>query len=215
MAIIAYLRSDLRTDARLMLRERTAERFQDTDFDRWADQACALVAAATRCLRTTAVDSTSASQAGYDMPADCIGSWGITRLEISGVTLDKAPMEKAKSFLRAHYSGLDPDTAGTPKIWCPYGQKFYLVPKPSATGTNDITLYYSELPEAMAADATAMPVPTIYAPAVEKLMVARGLWLSGRRGEGQALEDQAMKLMMMLSGKQMPDSSEEASASAG
>ncbi len=215
MAIIAYLRSALRADARRMLQERTEERFLDADFDRWADESCAFVAAATRCLRTTTASSTSATQSAYDMPTDCIGSWAITRVEIAGVPLDKAPLEKAKGLLAAHYPGLSSTTAGTPKLWCPYGQKFYLVPPPSSTGSNDITVYYAELPEAMTADANAMPIPTIYGPVVEKLMVSRGLWLKGKRAEGQGLENEAIKLMMMVSGKQMADASEEANASAG
>jgi hypothetical protein len=199
----------MRDDARRLLQERSASRILDADLTRWANEGESIVAAATRCLRSTEDTAAVSGTDTYSVAVSALASWGVTRVDFNGVELDEVPWDRRRAQLDAAV----PVTANaTPQMWSPYGQSIVLTPPPDTTDT--IKQYFAHLPDAMSLDADTLTVPGTYGPLVVHWMVYKGLWILGKPEEAIAMLDRFFQLFQLLTNKQMADRAKEAANSA-
>lgn len=202
MATIAYTRTTLVSDVRLMLQERVAARFLDADLERWADEGIAFVAAATRSLRKAdvTVPSVSGGDGGYTIPTDCIGSWAIAEVHYDGEPLEVVAFDQRRKAVK---QGLSPTTSATPQFWSPFGDKIYLTPPPAVSG-DTITIFTPYLPSALSAGAPLL-LRQAYGPVVEDYMLHRAFMLNGQREEAHRSWGRFMFKLQAVMTKKMPD----------
>lgn len=208
MATIAYTRTTLVSDVRLLLQERTAARFQDADLERWADEGIAFVAAATRSLRKAdaTVTSVSAGDGSYDIPADSVGAWAISDVYYDGTPLEKTPFDRRRQRVE---QGLSPTTSATPKYWSPFGDKIYLTP-PNTVSGKTITMFTAYLPAALSAAGSPLPLRVAYGAVVEDYMLHRAFMLNGQREEANRAWGRCIFKLKTIFDKTMPDIDPEA-----
>jgi len=207
MATMTYLRSDLVSDVRLQLQERTEARFLNTDLYRWADEGIAFIAAATRCLRKKDETTTSVSggDGGYAIPSDCLGSWAISEVHYDDTPLKHVPFDNR---LEAVPQGVSPTTSATPLLWSPFGDKVYLTP-PNTVSGDTIAMFTAYLPSAVSA-AGPLPLRLAYGPVVEDYMLHRAFGLNGQREEANRAWGRFMFKLKAIFEKKMPDIDPEA-----
>jgi len=177
MAVLGWTVADIRTSARRLFQERTAQRIDDADILRWANEGAEFIAGATRSLRSSATASSVTAEDTYAIATSAIASWAITRVEYNGEKLEESPWEKKDEHIG---TGTDASASGTPKVWSPYGDG-YIVLTPPPDAANVIEQWFEHLPDAMVNDGDALPIANVYAPPLLQYILSQGLYLLGER----------------------------------
>ena len=188
-SILSYTRTLIITEAKRMLREKTAGgRFADADYERWVDLGCLAVARRTRCIRGSSVISAVSGRQNYSLSAysKALGTWAISRIDYEGAKLKgPIPWDRMEEHIP---EGKVLSSGGTPKYWCPYGTEFYVWPVPISSSPI-FKVWAAEMPYSMSASAvtlTMIGMEEWMGLAVEAFTAYRGHLLDGDLQRAQA-----------------------------
>lgn len=203
MSLIAYTRTQLVTQVRAQIQERTASMVTDAEIQRWLDIALLDVAASTHCLRATASAACSASQQMYTLSATCLGPWALTRVEYAGRKLECKSFDTIDEVL----GGSNLSSQGDPMHYFAYGRQIGLWPVP-AVNSAVLKYWYARHSESLSADAmsiTTLGFSLAHGPAIESYATARGLQFKGKLQEAQGALQAYQRDLSRADGKVMPD----------
>lgn len=183
---------------------------QDPNLVRWTapvltdvvNAAVANVAARTLCNLSSAAQSVTSGTAGYAIPSNCMGM-----RHIRAVYLDSKYLEPvAKERVHAHEVTGDEYASGYTR-WYAKNEKVYLTPTPTASGTNNLVMYFASKPTVLVVttdDATAIDLPAdllmamVYLGAAEVLQADQHFSASDR---SRALAEREMQRFIVSGGK--------------
>ncbi len=151
---------DLREDVRSRLNEVSQRFWQDSELDRWINQALTEVARRSETLQDRAEITTTANLQEFAMPVDTIRVYRVEWMPTSGTPIYPLEYRDFSSMDGAWYTSQDM-TTGTPALYSMWGYppnlKIILYPKPAEAGR--IRVFYYRLPATIASDIDTAEIP--------------------------------------------------------
>lgn len=154
--------ADLRTDVRNHVDENDPTFWQDSELDRWVNEALREVARRSETLQAVQSYTIEADRESYPCPEDMLRIYSVEYRQSQGTTLnlDYMRFNDLQDFSSRTNSG------GTPQWWSMWGfpgttdtDQLFIVPIPSETISDGLRVYYYRLPRELADDEDEADIP--------------------------------------------------------
>lgn len=139
----------------------------DADIIRWCNDAQQEIAIANDLLQVSATTTTTAGTQKYTIPSNLLI---LRSAKWQGVKLQGVSMEEADA-LTLSTSASSP--TGVPTTFWQFARQIYLWPIPSSSGTTDLTLYYTRIPNTLTATTDTPELPLQYHPRLVEYCIAQ------------------------------------------
>jgi hypothetical protein len=151
----------------------------------------------TRVLQSFAYTSTIQGQADYPMPADWLGSEKVFyNSAASGSAPNWRPLQATNleklGQENPNFLSTDSSMQGSPSKFYIIGSTLYLFPKPQASGSNDLFMFYESTAPALSVITDALAVDDSLYPGVRAYVLAK-LWKQDNELERAAEEMENFK----------------------
>jgi hypothetical protein len=154
-----------------------------TDILRWINQACIDIARKVECVQDHK-DTDSVSQDGsYILPTDMIR---LRRVTYDNKVLQFTTLDVADQDWGAR--DVPPGTIGTPQFYYIWNNNIYLYPVPSASGDQNLDIWYIRTPAVLINDDDVLEIPARYHELITRYCLARAKELD----EDQAVSNAVM-----------------------
>lgn len=147
--------SEIATRVKRQFGDEAGAQITDADIIRWINDAQREIAVANDLLQTTATTAAVVGQDQYSLPPDVLT---LRSVRFAGNKLKLLTAEEAATLI-----GTDNGTTqGTPTYYSTWGIKIDLYPAPASADPDDLQLYYTRQPAAVALVTDTPELPTQY-----------------------------------------------------
>lgn len=141
----------------------------DEDIIRWVNDAQQEILSQNRIFKGKATSSIVAGQYEYPFP-------DVPILDIQSIWVDGQKVEyRSFNEFEEYVIEADPNrtSSGTPTVWTEWAGSLVFYPTPSADGTDNVTIYYTQGPTEVSGLTDSLTVPDLYVPRVIEYCMAQ------------------------------------------
>jgi hypothetical protein len=168
---------------------------RDSDIVDWVNAATRDLVKYNNLNKIKATSLTVANQSDYDLP---VGVSGLSAVKYQGATLEYVSLDSANELFPER-DNPDNFPTGTPLYYWVYADKLTLYPAPNSV--EDLTLYYTVLPQAVDTDDDVPGVPVEYHNRIIDYCLAQAYELNGDLNASQIKMNQFTEGRREMSGK--------------
>lgn len=140
--------SDIFIAVKRQFGDESGVQLEDSDLLRWLNDAQNEINSENKVLKSTSTTPAVIGQGAYTFPSAQILQ--VESLHFNGVPVKNIPFAQAEDAL----IGVDPTAMGIPQFWYEWGGTFTFWPAPDTT--DNITLYYTKIPDDILPDYDAV-----------------------------------------------------------
>lgn len=180
--------SEIATRVKRQFGDEAGAQITDADIIRWCNDAQQEIAVNNDLLQVSATTATTAGTQKYTIPTNLLI---LRSAKWQGVKLQGLSMEEADALTLSTSSTNPP---GVPTTFWQFARQIYLWPIPATSGTTDLTLYYTRVPNTITVVGDTPELPLQYHPRLVEYCVAQAAELDDN------LQHYAMKMQQFKAG---------------
>lgn len=157
------------------------------DIIRWSNDAQVEIVRQTECLQIHAETDSIADDGSYDVPTDFIR---LRRVTYEGIPLHRTNLEDLDGSTRGAIA------EGTPTKYYLWGEKLFLHPVPTSSGSGVLDIYYLKRPDTLVASNDVPEIPVHLHEDIVRYCLARAKELDEEDGKAQeVMSDFSLRMM--------------------
>ena len=141
----------MREQVRNIFGDLTGAQITDSEINAWLNEALLKISGQSEFIGDHAETNVVANQRAYNLAPDTIK---IERVELDEVKLSKTTLQELDTFSDTHST-----VTGSPKWYYIWGEKLYLYPTPTESGTGNLDIWYKRYPAVLVSDEQIPEIP--------------------------------------------------------